>query len=51
MQCVDMNKDGDFMGIGLCTGEIIILKVSTNFTKFEQCDTKRQREAIITDIK
>ncbi len=51
IRCVDMNKDGEFIALGLDDGEIIILKTTDNFTQFQQCDSKRQRDALITDIK
>ena len=46
-----MNKDGEYIAIGLKNGEIIIIKASKDFTQFIKCDSKRQRESVITDIK
>ena len=51
IRCVDMNKDGEYIAIGLKNGEIIIIKASKDFTQFIKCDSKRQRESVITDIK
>jgi hypothetical protein len=47
---MDLNKDGEYIALGLDSNEIIILRASSDFTKFEECDVKCQRESIISDI-
>lgn len=51
IRCVDFSSEGSFVAIGSNQGEIVLYKVSNDFSTIEKIDSNRQRKACITDIK
>jgi len=51
IRCVDFSPEGSFVAIGSNQGEIVLYKVSSDFSIIEKIDSNRQRKACITDIK
>lgn len=51
VHCVDFNSDGKYLAVGFKDGEVMIIECTEKYDKFTICDSKRQRNSRITDVK